>query len=414
MKPHKVVHLVSLRQILLIVGIATVAVNLRCSVTSTGSVLGEITRAWRLSGFTAGILTALPVATFAAVGALVPTLARQFSSERLVAGAMLLAAAGLSVRALAGSVQLFLAATTMALAGAAIGNVLLPPLVKRYFPAHVGAMTALYSTALAIGMAGGAALTVPAEHAFGGGWRTAVGIWAVPAALAAQPWVVLAFLHRRAGGRAHSQGDSRPRVPVHRSGVARALVVFFGCQSLNAYVVLGWLPTILADAGLDARSASVALVVVGSLSIPVSLLLPGLAASRPAQYRLVTVTTVAYATGYIGLLCAPGMLVWLWAALLGIGNGAFPLSVTMIGLRSRQPRVTTALSGLVQGGGYLLAITGPMLVSALHQSSGGWRVPLLALLGTLVLQLVSGMRAAMPRTVESELGIAACHIAPRS
>jgi CP family cyanate transporter-like MFS transporter len=158
----------------------------------------------------------------------------------------------------------------------------------------------------------------------------------------------------------------------------------------------------------------VALVVVGSLSIPVSLLLPGLAASRPAQYRLVAVTTVAYATGYIGLLCAPGMLVWLWAALLGIGNGAFPLSVTMIGLRSRQPRVTTALSGLVQGGGYLLAITGPMLVSALHQSSGGWRVPLLALLGTLVLQLVSGMRAAMPRTVESELGIAACHIAPRS
>ncbi len=187
-------------------------------------------------------------------------------------------------------------------------------------------------------------------------------------------------------------------------------MVFFGCQSLNAYVVFGWLPTILADAGLDARSASVALAVVSSLSVPVSLLLPGLAASRPAQYWLVAVTTVAYATGYIGLLWAPGMLVWLWAALLGIGNGAFPLSVTMISLRSHQPEVTTALSGLVQSGGYLLAMSGPMLVSVLHQSSGGWRVPLLALLGTLVLQLMSGMRAATPRTVEGELGIAARHI----
>lgn len=153
-----------------------------------------------------------------------------------------------------------------------------------------------------------------------------------------------------------------------------------------------------------------ALAVVSSLSIPVSLLLPGLAASRPAQYPLVAVTTVAYATSYIGLLWVPGTLVWLWAALLGIGNGAFPLSVTMIGLRSHQPGVTTALSGLVQSGGYLLAISGPMLVGVLHQSSGGWRVPLLTLLGTLVLQLMSGMRAAMPRTVEGELGIAARHI----
>jgi CP family cyanate transporter-like MFS transporter len=437
------------RRILLVVGIVAVAVNLRCAVTSLGAVLGEVTRAWGFSGLLAGLLTALPVATFAVVGAAAPALSRRWGPERLVAAAMLVASAGLTLRALTGSAVLFLAGSALALAGSAIGNVLMPTLVKRYFPERIGAMTALYTTALAVGMTGGAALTGPAERAFGGDWRVGLGVWAGLALVAAPPWLALAGFAGRGAGAASTgvgrpgvdragvdragvggagvdragvdrawvdragvdragvgpegAGGSAPKPALHRAGLARALTLFFGCQSLNAYVVLGWLPSVLIDAGRDTRSASLSLALVSAMSVPMSIALPAIAGRRADQRGLVVLTTVCYAGGYLGLLFAPAALGWLSAALLGAGNGAFPLAVTLIGLRTRRPEMTTALSGLVQSGGYLLAVVGPLLVGILHQVSGGWRVPLLVVLGTLVPQLVSGLRAARPGTVEAEL-----------
>lgn len=394
-------------QILLIVGIVAVALNLRAAVTSLGAVLGEVTRAWGFSGLLAGLLTALPVATFAIVGFGAPALARRMGAECAVAGAMLVASAGLTLRASTGSAALFLAGSGLALAGAAIGNVLMPALVKRYYPARTGAITALYTTALALGMTGGAALTGPAERAFGGDWRAGLGVWAALALVAAPPWLALAGLCRRppeardlGAGAGAGVGEGVPA--LLRSRLARSLTLFFGCQSLNAYVVLGWLPSILIDAGRDARTASLSLALVSAMSVPMSIVLPAVAGRRLEQRGLVALTTACYAGGYLGLLWAPGPLGWLSAALLGAGNGAFPLAVTLIGLRSRRPEVTAQLSALVQSGGYLLAVVGPLLVGVLHQGSGGWRVPLLVLLGTLLAQLVSGLRAARRGTVEAD------------
>ncbi|HEX4358062.1 MAG TPA: MFS transporter [Pseudonocardia sp.] len=395
------------RQVLLIVGIVAVALNLRAAVTSLGAVLSEVTRAWGFSGLLAGLLTALPVATFAIVGSGAPALARRLGPETAVAGAMLVAAGGLVLRACTGSAALFLAGSGCALAGAAIGNVLMPVLVKRYFPTRIGAITALYTTALALGMTGGAALTGPAERAFGGDWRAGLGVWAALALVAAPPWLALAGLGRAGTGRGAGAGSGaggagEPAPALLRSRLARALTLFFGCQSLNAYVVLGWLPTILIDAGRDRGSASLSLALVSAMSVPMSIVLPAIAGRRLEQRGLVALTTACYAGGYLGLLWAPGPLGWLSAALLGAGNGAFPLSVTLIGLRSRSPEVTARLSALVQSGGYLLAVAGPLLVGVLHQVSGGWRLPLLILLGTLLVQLASGLRAASPGTVESD------------
>jgi CP family cyanate transporter-like MFS transporter len=397
-------------RILCAVAIVAVALNLRSGVTSLGAVLGELSRDWQLSGSVSGILTALPVCTFATVGATAPALARRFGPPRLVALAMLVAAFGLAARAMAPSVWLFGLASVAALAGAAIGNVLLPPLVKRYFPDRVGVVTAMYTTALALGMTGGAALTVPAERAFGGDWRVGLMIWAALAAVAVPPWLVLASGAGVPGGSAGPDArDSQAaavvtrRAPVRRARTARWLALYFGCQSLNAYVVLGWLPSILAGAGLDARSASLPLALSSAMSIPMALVVPGFAARRPNQYGLVVATTLCYAGGYVGLMVAPAAAPLLWAALLGAGNGALPLAVTMISFRSGRPEITTSLSALAQSAGYLLAATGPLLVGVLHQSSGGWSLPLLLALSTLIGQLVSGVQAASPGTVDAEL-----------
>jgi MFS transporter, CP family, cyanate transporter len=385
-------------QLLCAVGIVAVGLNLRCAVTSLGALLAGPVAQWRLTGTQAGLLTALPVLSFAVFGVLAPRPAARWGAPRVVAVTMALAACGLLARAMAGSFALFALASVLALSGAAVGNVLLPPLVKQYFPAHTGAATAAYSTALALGMTAGAGLSVPLQRALGGDWRAGLGVWALPALLAVPPWVALATRHRRP----RAATPERRHPPVRHSRTARWLALFFGCQSLNAYVVLGWLPSILTSAGVPPRTAAGALALFGLMSIPMSLLLPGLAARRPGA--LVLVTAAGYAAGYLGLLAAPAAAPWLWAVLLGVGNGALPLAVTLVGLRSVRAEVTTALSGMAQGGGYLLAAAGPLLAGAAHQYSGGWRLPLLLVLATLPGQLAAGLRAARPGSVDAELG----------
>jgi CP family cyanate transporter-like MFS transporter len=184
--------------------------------------------------------------------------------------------------------------------------------------------------------------------------------------------------------------------------------------------VFGWLPSILLDAGAGPGTASLALALVGAMSVPVSVVVPAVAGRHAGQRGLVAVTTACYAGGYLGLLSASAAagslhggaglrwaswLGWVSAGLLGAGNGAFPLSVALVGLRTARPEVTAAVSALAQGGGYLLAAAGPLLVGVLHQVGGGWRLPVLALLAILVTQLAAGLRAAGSGTVEGELGM---------
>jgi CP family cyanate transporter-like MFS transporter len=186
-------------------------------------------------------------------------------------------------------------------------------------------------------------------------------------------------------------------VSVSADHSARALMVFFGAQSLNAYAVFGWLPSIAATNGTpDAR---ILLPIVSAMAIPISVAMPTLAARLGDQRPLVVLTTVCYAGGYLWLLILPGAVGWPAAVLLGAGNGAFPLAVTLVGLRSMDPRVTAALSGFVQGGGYLLAAAGPLFVGVLHQYTGGWGLPLLLLMLTLVPQLLFGFQAGAPGAV---------------
>jgi CP family cyanate transporter-like MFS transporter len=385
---------------LLVAGIILVALVLRSPVTGLGAVLRDVTRDLRLNGLTAGIATTLPVVCFAILGGLAPMAARRSGSERVLAASMGISAVGLAVRAASDSAELFLVATAAALTGAAVGNVLMPAMVRGHFPNRVGSMTALYTTTLAVGMTAGAALTVPLQRALGGGWRTGLGCLTVFAVAASLPWLVLSV---RAGGRGGRGGpavgaaDDYISVSVSADHSARALMVFFGAQSLNAYAVFGWLPSIAASSGTP--DAGILLPVVSAMAIPFSVAMPTLAARLGDQRPLVVLTTVCYAGGYLWLLILPGAIGWPAAVLLGAGNGAFPLAVTLVGLRSMDPRVTAALSGFVQGGGYLLAASGPLLVGVLHQYTGGWGLPLMLLLVTLVPQLLFGFQAGAPGAV---------------
>jgi CP family cyanate transporter-like MFS transporter len=339
--------------------------------------------------------------------------------------------AGLALRTLAGATAGFLAASALALAGIAVGNVLLPVVVKRYFPDRVGTMTGLYSMAVSVGTAVAAATTVPLDHALGGDWRLGLGAWALLAAVALVPWLVLLSAERArrgaasprplpepvaggpagavaagpvgetGGGSAGETGAGRaPRVT--RSRTAWALAVFFGLQSTGAYVTMGWLPQIFRDAGVSADGAGLLLAVTMAISVPLSFVLPALAGRMRHQGGLAVALSLFGFAGYAGLWLAPAALPLLWALLLGMANCAFPLALTMIGMRSRSQPGVVRLSAFAQCTGYLLSIPGPVLVGALYQHTGGWGAPIALMVGLLVPQTAAGMLAGRDRHVEDE------------
>ena len=167
-----------------LIGIAIVltALNLRTAVNSVGPVLQELESGLHLSSGLAGLVTALPVLCFAALGFAGPPLSARYRDSHVLAGAMATMTAGLVLRGVAGAFWLFLVGTVLAMTGGALGNVLLPSLVKRYFPHRTGLLVGAYSTAMSIGGAVVAVAAQPIAEAAGvDGWRWAMGVWAVPA-----------------------------------------------------------------------------------------------------------------------------------------------------------------------------------------------------------------------------------------
>jgi CP family cyanate transporter-like MFS transporter len=138
------------------------------------------------------------------------------------------------------------------------------------------------------------------------------------------------------------------------------------------------------------------------VSAPLSFVIPALAARRPDQGPIVVALAVCGMGAYAGLAFAPAAAPWVWAILAGFSNSAFPLTLTMIGLRSRSAEGVAKLSAFAQGVGYLISVPGPVLIGVLYQQEHGWHGPLALLAGLLVIQVVVGRRAARPRQVEDE------------
>ncbi len=387
-------------QVLVLVGIITLAVNLRPAAVSVGPVLDEIRAGLEMSATEAGILTSLPVVAFAVFGAAAARLSSLLGRHRLTALALAAVVLGLWARSSVDSVPVFLALSLLALAGMATANVALPSLVKLHFPERVGQLTAVYSTALALGLTSASVLTVPASE-IGGSWRFGLGVWAAVAGVALVPWLFLLHHDRR-----RSDHVVPPRIglaAIARTRLGWLMAAFFGLQSLQAYAIFGWFPAIYRDAGFSPSTAGLLLGVVTGTSIPLSFVVPTLA-GRMRDVRLLVLALVScYPVGYIGLAVAPQAGAWAWAVIVGVATATFPLVLTLIGLRARTAEGTASLSAFTQSVGYLLAAVGPFGVGVLHERTGGWTVPLLALTALAVPLAACGMALGRPDYIEDHL-----------
>ncbi|MDT0274675.1 CynX/NimT family MFS transporter [Blastococcus goldschmidtiae] len=386
--------------LLIALAIILTALNLRTAVTSVGPVLEEIQRGLGISSSLAGVITTMPVLCFALIGFAGPALSARYRDSHVLAGALVAMAAGLVLRSLAGGFPLFLTGTALAMAGGALGNVMLPGLVKRHFPDRTGPLVGAYSTAMGLGAALAAMSAQPIADAAGDdGWRWALVVWAVPAIGAAAVWLAVPA---RPGVSRASHSAVRMRALVH-SPTAMALTAFFGVQALQAYVVIGWSAQYLRDAGLTAATAGLLLGLNAVVGLPLSAVIPSLTVRPRLQRPLLLGFVTSYVTGWIGLWTAPTSAPWLWMTLIAVGMGTFSMVLTLIGLRARTPETVAALSTVVQSWGYVLAGTGPLLVGVLRGATGSFTGMFVIVLTGVAVLAVAGWIATRQVFVDDEV-----------
>jgi len=355
-----------------------IAFNLRPVFSSASTLLPEIGSTLGLSSLGASVLTTLPVVCLGLFSPVAPRLSRWIGTERTLLAAVLLLACGTALRGFA-SVPLLFLGTALAGASIAIGNVLLPGVVKRDFPDRAALMTGWYTMALCAGAAGAAGLTLPLKQSLDLSLGGALAVWALPALLAGLLWLpqVLSNRFQAAGTRPGVQGLWRNRLAWH-------VTLFMGLQSALAYCVFGWLVPILRERGLDGVTAGAIVSVSVMMQAAACLVAPHIAV-RGRDQRAINVALSALAVvALLGLLFAPLWSVWFWAVLQGIGQGGLiAVALTVIVLRARDAHVAAQLSSMAQCVGYLLAAIGPLVVGLIHGWTGSfaWSAVLFVLLG---------------------------------
>lgn len=389
-------------------GILLVALSLRNAVDAISPIIALIGRDIPLDTLLLGVIGAAPPITFAATGLATPAISRRLGLE----GALLLAAAlmavGQVVRAIAPDSVLLVVGTVITLVGAAIGNVLLPPVVKRYFPDRMTQVTTAYAVLISLSTALPALTVVPIASA--AGWRVAIGCWFLIALAAGVPWIVQTLARRRiAGSSIDPDGaalEPEPKLErsLVRSPLAWAIMTTFCISSFNVYAFFAWLPKLLVETGgVTSGAAGALLALYAIMGFPASLVVPYLAGRMRNVAPLLYLSVVLIAAGDGGLAFAPAAAPILWIVLAGLGPLLFPLSLVMINARTRTHAGSVALSSFVQGIGYIIAAVSPLAFGFLHQATGSWIPSLLFLVLVTLAAIPAAIVLSRGRYLEDEL-----------
>ncbi|EBE1621859.1 CynX/NimT family MFS transporter [Salmonella enterica] len=379
---------------LLIAGILMIATTLRVTFTGAAPLLETIRSDYGLSTAQTGLLTTLPLLAFALVSPLAAGIARRFGMERSLFAAMLLICAGIALRSLPSAALLF-AGTAIIGCGIALGNVLLPGLIKRDFSQHVARLTGAYSLTMGAAAALGSALVVPlALHGFG--WRGALlMLFPLLAFLIWLPqWRTTRSANLSSSRALHERG-------IWRSPLAWQVTLFLGLNSLIYYVIIGWLPTILISHGYsEAQAGSLHGLLQLATAAP-GLAIPLILHRFNDQRWIAALVSLLCAVGAAGLWFVPGQAI-IWTLLFGFGSGAtMILGLTFIGLRASSAHQAAALSGMAQSVGYLLAACGPPVMGKLHDASGSWYLPLSGVTVLAIIMAIFGLYAGRDREIAS-------------
>jgi CP family cyanate transporter-like MFS transporter len=389
--------------LLLVVAVAAAGLNLRTAITSLPPLFPDLQTRLHLSSATLSLLAATPVICFGVVSAFTAWLNRRYGEEMILLMALVLLTAGLLLRGVAPGVMLF-PGTVLAASAIAVLNVLLSSMAKRRWPERAGLLIGIYLTTLSAGAIVSSLLSVPLYDS-SNSVQLALGVWAVPAALAVLLW--LPQLRYRTAGLAPAAAGgtvtpARAGVKVYRFALTWQVTAFMGLQSLLYYSALSWLPTIFQDRGDSAVTAGNLLALMGVGNLATSLIVPVLAHRRPSQRGLVVPSLIGTAAGLAGSLWAPLGSAPFWVLVLGVSQGScLGLAIFFMLARAPDAGVAASLSAFAQSVGYLVASAGPLVVGLLHSATGSWNLPLVLLLVLCAAELAAGLLAGRPLQLPS-------------
>ncbi|NEE01273.1 MFS transporter [Phytoactinopolyspora halotolerans] len=401
---------------LLVVAVIVVGLTLRGPIVAVAPVLDDIRRDLEVSSASAGLLTSMPVLCFAAVSPLAALFARRVGANIAIAVSLVVLAVGIAGRPWAGF-GLMLAGTILIGAAIAVGNVLLPVIIRRDFAARAGPVLSASTTSLIVSATIPALLVAPLAGWIG--WRPALAVWAALAVGALLLW--LAATGRRSWTHADDDVDPRGQARTAAPGVDRTasgqpvrtalrtpdaptqtwrvlaaweLGIYFGLQSFLFYATTAWLPAMLRDEGVSAEAAGTALSLFQLLGIAGTLAVPLLIRRQPARYVTAVILAAMWIVFLAGVLLAPEA--WaLWCVVGGVGQGGgLAIALSLITLRSDSSEAARAVSAMVQTVAYCLAAAGPVLVGSLSAASSGWTVPFSLLIAVSAAWGLLGFRAA--------------------
>ncbi|MGF6434067.1 MFS transporter [Bradyrhizobium elkanii] len=382
-------------QWLSLTGILLIASTLRAPITGVAPMLGMIGESSGISAAEAGILTTLPLLAFAAISPVAAVLGRKWGIERSLFGALLVIAAGIALRS-SGPVWALFAGTATIGAGIAVGNVLLPSLLKRDFPTRIASLTGAYAITSALAQALASVVAIPLAQLPGSNWHlslasmlifplVALMAWAPQLATQAAPMV--------------EPASSAHRGRIWHSMLAWQVTGFLGLTSLVFYIIVGWLPAILVQAGYPAATAGTLHGVLQLATAVPGLILGPMVRRMKDQRGIAIAMSLATCVSLLGLWQLPAFAM-LWVALFGFGAGAaFILGLTFVSLRTSHSHQAAALSGMAQCLGYSLAAAGPPLAGLAHDATGGWEVALACCAVATVLMAVLGGSAGRAATI---------------
>jgi CP family cyanate transporter-like MFS transporter len=380
----------------LLVAVVFFALNLRGPIVAIAPVIGRIRDDLGLSAATAGLLTSLPVLCFALATPVAAALIGRAGPERAVLISLAGILAGTLIRAQGGFAGAVVGTLVIGIA-ITVGNVVVPVVVRRDFPAsRVGIVTGVYTATLNVGAMLTSLGTAPLAEWLG--WRAAITAWAVLVVAAILVWGQAAGWRRALLGDRSSEAVESSAAPRHsasyRSLTAWLLMLAFGGQAFSYYGITTWLPTILHDLqGLDGKSAGASssvfqiVAVVGALGVP-------MLANRWRPRSVVGLVAILWLAMPVGLLVMPHL--WpLWSVVGGAAQGGGITIVFIIIVRmSRSDDQARGMSAFVQGGEQIAAATGPSIVGAVHEATGGWSAPLIVVTASVLVLLVFGVIAA--------------------
>jgi CP family cyanate transporter-like MFS transporter len=379
--------------LLLTAGICLAALNLRPGVASISPLLDTIRAQDHLSHTVAGLLTAIPTLCVGVGAFLVPPLSAALGAERALAAATVLIGLATAARLWAGDKTVLFATTLAVGAGIAVGQTLLPGLVRRYFAKHPMLITAMYSLGITVGAAIPAAASAPLKD-LTGSWQAALAFWALFALVAVAVLVPIAR-------RSRPTASHGLRTPPWRERRAWQIALFYGGASGLYFVILAWLAPVYEDHGWSDTRAGLLLTLLTVSQATATMVLTLRGRHLHDRRPMLFVSLAVMAVGMSAVAFAPFAAPVLWALLLGVGNGiVFPVMLVLPVDYAEDPAAAARLAAMGFGVGYLLASLGPVLTGGLRDLTGTYAAPFALYAGICLVLIMLASRFTPPARTE--------------